>query len=795
MSFLDTFSKLQKMSSDEILFRVRQQVYNRRELFHWKFKGKTDLHELFIPDDVRTWNYRRYEFPFREIAFFGLSGDRQALREAYIAQFPEAYQQCRREAEKLLEHRFHFLGLDVTLPDPIPWNRNPQTGKDYPMVHFTMVDTFNTEKYGDVKYVWELNRHQFFIDMAKAYFLTGDERYANKIWLWLESFIKAVPYKIGINHTSVLEHAMRIFSWVWAYYLTQDSPVWTPPRQKALVQQLLMQGSIIEKNLSFFYSPYNHLIGELAALTFLGTVYGNSPKMGIWRDKYWRDMEKQLEKQLHGDGFTVEQASYYHHFTIGFYLMLVQLRRQNGLPVAQKTLDLLERSLEFPMYLTRPDGQLPMLGDIDSARSIYFYRPAPQWNLRPFQALGAAIFQRGDMKHAAGAPAEELLWLLGSEGYESFEKLPAELPKDTSRPYRQSGYFIMRDGWEAGSSYCCFDCGEIAHGVFKDETPSAAHGHGDILSFELCLEGQPLVIDPGFYTYFGDEQWHRYFRDTRGHNAISVNNAGQALHAGRITWSNVASPRFDDWVSTAELDFAGGAIDRFSGLEETVVQRRYLLFRKGRYFLVMDEVSGSNTRKPFEVESSLHFYPGELTEQDNGLIYNGRSVARLALPPAASLHIANGQDRPDGGWMATGYGCRTPAPVLRIRVTDKLPLHLGMLFPLESIREDQTLSLQQRQVDVAITAYRIQCAEGEETVYLNPLRRKFVLGGKEKIETDALCVIERHEHAKEIEFRFIKVNHLQKDGTDVHSQLTETKVAGLKIFANQLDKPNVESWK
>lgn len=95
----------------------------------------------------------------------------------------------------------------------------------------------------------------------------------------------------------------------------------------------------------------------------------------------------------------------------------------------------------------------------------------------------------------------------------------------------------------------------------------------------------------------------------------------------------------------------------------------------------MDEVSGGNTRKPFEVESSLHFYPGELTEQNNRLIYNGQAVARLALPPGATLHIANGQDRPDGGWMATGYGNRTPAPVLRIRLTEKLPLHLGMLFP------------------------------------------------------------------------------------------------------------------
>lgn len=94
--------------------------------------------------------------------------------------------------------------------------------------------------------------------------------------------------------------------------------------------------------------------------------------------------------------------------------------------------------LEFPMHLTRPDGQLPMLGDIDSARSIYFYRPEPKWDLRPFQALGAVLFQRSDMKFVAHEPTEELLWLLGENGIADFEKLRTKKPAEHSKFLRQA---------------------------------------------------------------------------------------------------------------------------------------------------------------------------------------------------------------------------------------------------------------------------------------------------------------------------------------------------------------------
>lgn len=793
MAILKYANKLRKMSPEEILFRVKQQARNRMEQMRWKMNNENGISELFITDDIAGWNHQKYRFPARRVHYYAFNHQRETLSNIYKERFPESYQQAIAAADKLLKHEFHLLGLDVTLPDPIPWNTNPQTGQAYPLLYQSLMDTFNTERYGDVKYVWELNRHQFFIEVAKAYYLTGDEKYPEKIWSWIESFIEEVPNKIGINHTSVLEHAVRIYAWIWAYYFTQDSPVWTSERIELITTHLLLQGDMIEKNLSYFYSPYNHLIGELAALTFMGTIYGNSPKMGIWRDKYWREMERQIEKQVNRDGFTVEQASYYHHFTIGFYLMLVVLRKQNGLSISDHTLQLVEKSLEFIMHLTRPDGQLPKLGDIDSARSIYFYRPEPMWNLRSFQALGAVIFERGDMKYVAGEACEELLWLLGPEGLKAFDELPAVPPAETSRAFKPSGYYMMRDGWQKNSNYLTFDCGEIAHGVYKDETPSAAHGHGDILSFELSVDGKPIIVDPGFNTYFGPLEWHRYFRSTRGHNVIEVNGAGQATHEGRIAWSRVSSPKFDHWFSNDTLDFAGGAIDGYPSLEEKAFQRRYILFRKGKYFLVMDEISGNNSGNAHRIESSFHFAPGELQSNGKQLNYNNRFLGLLSHPDNARVDIRCGEDGPDGGWHCQGYGYASPAPVMRITLDHALPAYLGMVIPLKDFPE-KDLKFSHQEIDRGVTCYRIQHTNGEETVYLNPLRRQVTFDAFGGVTTDALCTIDSRSTDQENELCFVKVNHLQIGNRNLNSQLTDRTIAGLK-YSTQSDKPKIELWK
>ena len=188
MALLKYAAKLRKMSKDEILFRLNQKVRNRREVARSKRNVDSDLHDLFTPSWIKNWDFKTCSFPLDSIQFFGLTENFDILRNEYKTRFPQGLEQCIQHADTLLNHQFHFLGLDVRLPNPIPWNRNPRTGREYPLHHHSLIDTMDAADYGDVKYVWELNRHQFFIEVAKAYFLTGEEKYATKIWDWFSSW-------------------------------------------------------------------------------------------------------------------------------------------------------------------------------------------------------------------------------------------------------------------------------------------------------------------------------------------------------------------------------------------------------------------------------------------------------------------------------------------------------------------------------------------------------------------------------------------------------------------------------
>ncbi len=779
------FVKLSKMSAAEIHFRTKQKARIEIEKICFKFAPNGIESSLFTPKQISSISFLTKGKKPSNITFLGLSEDAKKLKKAYKELFPEEFARTINQAEKILQHRFHFLGKDISFRDQIDWNRNPVSGQAYPKQHYSTIAINNTEKYGDIKYLWELNRHQFFIELGKAYYLTGDEKYALQIREFIVSWIESNPYKLTVNWTSALESSVRIFSWIWTFYFTKDSRIWETNFKEVFLRNLVLEGNYIEENRSYYYSPYNHLIGELAALSFLGTIFPDLLKCKNWGDEYWHELEEQFDRQFHSDGFTVEQAAYYHHFTLGFYLMIALLRDQNNLSVSTRIRDKMEQALDIVMHMTRPDGRLPMIGDIDNARSTYFCHPRDQWDLRAFLALGAVIFNRSDMKYVAGDVREEVLWLLGYKGVEKYQQLAKRKPEFKSKAFKHSGYFIMRDGWEESSHYCCFDCGEIAHGVHKDNTPSAAHGHADILSFELSIDGKPLIIDPGFHTYFGSKDWHEYFRSTQAHNSITVNDCGQARHEGPIAWSTVSSSHLIHWLSTSQVDFVSGKIDSFAGLEKGIFHRRHILFHKPLYFLIMDEINGKPfDKKNYTVESFLHFSQGDLKCNDMTAFRNKNRVLLLTIPDNSAATIENGGVSPNQGWASIGYGYRQPVPVLKIVIRDNLPVNYGMLFPtfkIQNFVQDFSMS---RKIS-GIIEYRIHTPTWKEFVYLNPARKLFRLPDLIYVKTDALCVTLRRKNQKFYEITAIQGTYMLIDNKAVTNR--EYAGIGLVVKKNKKD--------
>ena len=118
-------------------------------------------------------------------------------------------------------------------------------------------------------------------------------------------------------------------------------------------------------------------------------------------------------------------------------------------------------------------------------------------------------------------PRAEIAWLLG--GSEAAALVDAAPPFSTLFP--DGGCAVLR----SGGDHVFVDCGSVGLGG------RGGHGHNDITSVDAVLDGEPLLLDPGTFTYTGSPEWRNRFRSTAAHNAVQVdgeelNRIGEPSH-------------------------------------------------------------------------------------------------------------------------------------------------------------------------------------------------------------------------------------------------------------------------
>ncbi|MGH7496605.1 MAG: alginate lyase family protein [bacterium] len=586
------------------------------------------------------------------------------------------------EAERSCGRRFAYLNIEAEFPDGIDWHLDPISRRRWPQRFYTEIKFYGQrngaqELPGDVKYVWELNRHHHFTVLGKAYWLSGDEKYAAELLAQCEGWIDQNPYLWGINWTSALEAGMRAWSWLWAYFFCLYSESMTPALHARLLRMLQLHARYLGRHLSFYTSPYNHLVGESAALFALGLLFPEFPESMRWRQRGWKILIEEVVKQFHADGGSVEQAMSYHHFTLGLYLQAVILAQRNDVTVPVHLRERLERALEFCMHSQQPDGRHPMIGDNDNAFAFYF-GGKKDWDFREYLALGAVLFQRGDFKALAGEYHEACLWLLGPESRSQFDLLVAKKPERSTLLLADSGYAVLRSARQREGHSLVFDCGPQSHGLFADENVSTAHGHADALSFNLCAHGVPFLIDAGMLTYNGDLRWQNYFRSGAAHNVLTVNGQSACRVVGRLGYSHVPAVEQSAFIQQEGLVFVEAHV---TGFGSNVRHRRGILYRSGEYWLILDSLEGEGEHL---LECWLHFAPGLRVQGSNGQIIaqysdHQKLLVRDLRMPAAQCEVYCGGEEPELGWVAPAYGCKIAAPVVRLRAQKQLPAQFMML--------------------------------------------------------------------------------------------------------------------
>ncbi len=602
------------------------------------------------------------------------------------------------DADRICEGHLCLLGHDVLLAQADQWHKDPLEGCEWPRVFYNKVHKAKPSETVDIKYVWEMNRHQYLIVLGKAYWISGDETYAKKICEIITSWISDNPYHSGVNWTSSLELAVRSSSWIWAYFLCQGSRHMDSAFHLMFLKSIYEHGLHIEHHLSYYSSPYNHLIGEAAGLHMIGSLFSQLKASQSWEQLGWSIFEKNIDKQFFDDGMCVEQATFYHHFTLGFYLQAVLLRKNNHKPVSEKILSVVEKALDVSMHLTQPNGRLPAIGDIDNARSLYF-SAEHSWDFSGFLSLGAVLFHRPDFKHNSSGFCEELLWLCDEPSLVNFEAMKCRIPLETSKALSSSGYYIMRTSWGEDSHYLCFDCGVMAAGLHKGGVPSAAHGHADALSFELSVFGKPILVEGGFYTYFGPLDWHRHFREKSAHNTVKIGAHKQAEYCGRLTWKSVINPKLQYWRQENNLQAVCGEIV----YDSETCHRREIIFVASRFWVLSDQLQSVGQGEM--ATAFFHFDASVVLEIDRGkkqiIANNGDAGLLIQYFEEYEVGVQRGEEGtgPESGWQAEGYGYKKPTWVLSFAIPlSQKTVQFSLLLlpwkgekPIFSFKKDESL--------------------------------------------------------------------------------------------------------
>ena len=174
---------------------------------------------------------------------------------------------------------------------------------------------------GDHKVIWELNRHQHWLVLGRAYWLTGDRRYRTAVARELASWMDANPPLVGINWASMLELAFRSISWVWAAHFFAGDPDDDTPWLVDLVVALDRQLVQIERNLSYYFSPNTHLLGEALALYVCGRTLPWLAAAARYERIGRTVLLNEISRQIAGDGGHRERSAHYHRYTLDFYLL------------------------------------------------------------------------------------------------------------------------------------------------------------------------------------------------------------------------------------------------------------------------------------------------------------------------------------------------------------------------------------------------------------------------------------------------------------------------------------------
>lgn len=447
---------------------------------------------------------------------------------------------------------------------------------------------WNKIPFEDPEWTFMLNRHKFWVYLAKAYALTSEEKYFDTFISQVNSWIDTVDvFKDEyFNCSRTIEIGIRCLNWIKAIKIFKNSSCNLNFIENKMIKSLLYQCELLIKTYDDFRTLSNWGVMQNCGLISLALNYQEQHSiLSQYLTIALERLEYQCKIQILPDGVHWEQSPMYHNEVLNCLLDIAFDFEKLNLDTPSFILSSIRKLAYSNAYMKKPNHNQPMQGDSDET------------DLRDIITRSAYILKNQNLKYFGYNFVDfESIWDIGDSNISKYEELPTKKPNFTSIALKESGNFYLRDSFEENSNYLWFRCGALGSG----------HGHGEHLHFDLVSNGEDFISDPGRFTYVEDNKDREFLKSCFAHNTTIVDNLPFSKFNGAwgIVESALTLNTHHSFNTT--FDFVEGGHLGYVSLESPVVTNRKILYLKNDLWIIIDEFL---TEGAHEYSQIFNFYP------------------------------------------------------------------------------------------------------------------------------------------------------------------------------------------
>lgn len=524
---------------------------------------------------------------------------------AYIRrEFPAVANAILREAERVaagdLSHAAVRLPIEGEIPGgKIDWLHNPKK---------------------DTSYVSLVGSQWFMNPLGRAYLLTGDERFAKAFaWIfesWFDHQDAICQFQGGLGFNPIYRAyypgiQSRIL--VDNYYSMAKSPSLPPGIHVKVMRQLLASARFLERQ-ERSYRKGNQQVAAVLGLGVIGLVLPEFKEASKWVERAETIIAQHLQKDFFADGGHRELCTQYHKTCLRDTTYVALTSEHNGRPsplLRGENGAALERSYDWLARLVMPTGETPPLHSavFSTDHAVYSLVSAIHFRRSDHAYLASRFWDRGEAPNQK-APLAYAVYLLCSPLKPSALSI-AKPPKYLSTHLAESGFAVMRTGWDPDDRYLIFQYGWANTG----------HAYPVAMSFLLEMNGELIATHAGSPRSYRHPAY-RYCHSTMSHQTVSIDGKSYPNLQG-------AAPggRLECYADLPGLWYVSAYHE---GYKESlgIIHRRQIVAMKEGPILILDRIEGG---RGHTAQWNFHTPLRTVIEPDRSVSLKGKHVYQLAI--------------------------------------------------------------------------------------------------------------------------------------------------------------------